>query len=458
MGEPTTPAELAAAFDALSRRVAALEAGSSGGWRVTLAAACPRAFLGEAVEVTARVVTGDGTPPPAGAAVTFAAVGARLRAAEGYALAAGGAVTVRSFADGTAGATVEVPLGAELWEEQRAALSGNLALLDPDAASPAAVAADLELLARLYRWESNLAFRQAVDVVFREYGGNLADPILRADPTSAWRYLDTTVVAFVHDEPAAAGSVRATAAVGVRFLDWLLPWFDAAQRIAAAEDELGGELRADVAAGGDAGRLLDGLYGRVQSFVDRQRGVVGELVGRQTAERTLRTFVDGAIAELPLETRAPLTRGLDGASRTIGQAGAAVFSGVMVARGEVRGQIAGAVGGLDATVSGLGTTVAGLGSEVSGLGSQVGEVRGSLAAKADAAALDTLRGDLGRSLATKADSAAINDLRTALDANLRMLVQRVPNFQVQRPEIFRPTQVEIPSGGPLFPGGVTHVP
>ena len=59
------------------------------------------------------------------------------------------------------------------------------------------------------------------------------------------------------------------------------------------------------------------MYGRIRDFVDDQRGLVGEFVGRKVAERSLTGVLDAGLADVPLATRAAFFPGAEAGTQLL---------------------------------------------------------------------------------------------------------------------------------------------
>lgn len=327
----TTDVDLIAELRELRQTVATLQAALARRHRIILHAERPQPFLGQPVKLVARVTDATGTPR-AGVPVIFSTTWGRLETGDGYALRQGASLTARTYPDGTARVTLLPRAAEDLTSAQQDSLIAMLARLDPQAAKPQEIAESLAGLVEQYRWKANRLFRQAVDVLFREFRDELVDTVNRRDLLGGWRYFEATV--FAHVPGVEDGSaVDATAAVSLRFKDWLGPWLETHLRLSPAENALVQELeRIKKKAGNEAATLLDGIYDRVRRFVDDQEGVVGQLVGQRVAESSIRRFATTAIDDLPRDVRNRLFRSLDVASRTVRTAGVHVLSEVGKAR------------------------------------------------------------------------------------------------------------------------------
>lgn len=313
------------------------------GYRITLRALQERPFLGQSVNLLARVTDREGRPR-IDMPVILTTTWGRLRTRQGLTVQEGRAVVAPTDGSGAARVVLLPPTAEDLTQIQQNTLETSLQLLDPAAATPHEAEEGLRELARQYRWDGNFGLRRAVDIYFRDFGQQLLNAVNPSDVTLAWRSFDATVLAYAPDEGA---GVQATAALPVRFLDWLEPWLNVYRRLAESESRLGQDLVDARQRHTEAGALLGRVYRRVREYVTDQPGRVGEVIGQRIAETQLRDFLDAATADLPSEAQIALYPALETASRTVGTAGAGVLAAVGQTRTELRKEIGDRVGKLD---------------------------------------------------------------------------------------------------------------
>lgn len=327
---PATSAALLHEVRALREQVKALQAALGGQYRVVLRALQERPFLGQTVNLVATVTEAGRGRPRIDAPLTFATTWGRLRAVEGVTIREGSSVTVRTDGDGMARVTLLPPTSEALLPVQQGTLETALRLLNRAADDPRAAKDGLRRLAEQYRWDGNPQLRQAIDIYFRDFGAGLLESINTLDHMLAWSYIDSTVLAHVRDgaeEGQEATAVHATAALSLRFKNWLGPWLETMQTVAQEESQLAEDL-ARAKEIEEAGTLLGEVYGRVRDFVSDQRGLVGDYVGRRVAQASLRDFLQTETGDLPKETRFAIFPTLDVASQTVASSGVNVLAAV----------------------------------------------------------------------------------------------------------------------------------
>ena len=309
--------------------------------RVVVRALQERPFLGQAVNVVATVTEAGGGQPLVDTPLTLTTTWGRLRAADGLDLREGNSVTTRTDGNGMARVLLLPPTAEDLHPVQQATLEVALRLLDPGAAGPRAIEDELQEIVRQYRWDGNPQLRRAIDIYFRDFGGGLLETLNDRDHMLAWSYLDSTVLAHVQDgagDGSGATVVNATAALSIRFKNWLGPWLETIQDVAQEESRLKEDLAGAIETE-ETGTLLGKVYGRVRDFVSEQRGVVGDYVGRRIAEDSLRKFLQKDIEKLPLSQQTAVFPALDVASHAVASSDTSVLDAVGQTHSDLRQEL-----------------------------------------------------------------------------------------------------------------------
>ncbi|HEY5865183.1 MAG TPA: hypothetical protein VI542_06465 [Candidatus Tectomicrobia bacterium] len=309
-------AQILEELQALREAVSALQAARDMHPRVRLHATPERPFLGQPVTITATVtrehLASIGVP------VTFMTHWGRLHVTAGYLTEQGSTVTTRTGLDGSASITLLPPTSEEMWREQQDALETALRALHPEAATPHDTLAGLQEMARQYRWHVHTSLRHAMDMYFRDFGQALRDVVNVRNMLDAWKYIDTTVVAYVPDHD---GGVQSSAVLRLRYKDWLGAWLQTYLDIDADASPLQNEFDNVKQRGGSAETLLDMMHTRVRDFLKNQQGLIDTYASRQIAARALRTFLNTGLGDIPAATRYQLTPALESVSTTIAAAG-----------------------------------------------------------------------------------------------------------------------------------------
>jgi hypothetical protein len=420
------PGELLREIAALRAEIRALR-GAHAPPRVTLRALQESPFLGQPVDVVVNVSEADGVRPRVDAPITLTAIGGRLRAVDGLSTVEGATVTVRTDGAGVARAVLLPLLSEELLPAQEDTLESALQLLSITAARPRETEEGLREMARRYRWDGNAFLRAAIDVYFRDYGSGLLETVNARDYLAAWLRVEVTVQAHVREDSTPgpeATTVQASAALTVRLRNWLGAWLEAIQTVTAGDARLEDEL-AGAADPENPGLLVGQVYGRVRDFMSAQRGLVGEYVGRRVAEDSLRSYVQGGIANLPAEQQLAVFPALDVASQTVKTGGTAMFVAVGQTRTELQKEISKRIDTSfeDILQNGVFTELA---ARVEGVESQ-------LQTKADLTAVNSLRQEFDTRLQTKVDSNVFLDFQRNVDVRLesRLAVDTFNSFQQQ---------------------------
>jgi hypothetical protein len=448
-GSPGIPEGLLRELQVLRREIRALGGGAGAPPRIRLRALQPHPFLGQAVNLVAHVTEADGRRPRPDAPVTLLAVGGLLRAVDGPTVRQGQSVTTRTDGAGMARVALVAATGEELLPVQHDSLQVALQRLAPGAATPREAEEALTELARAYRWDGNVFLREAIDILFRDFGSGLLESVNTRDHLGAWRHLEVVVVAHLRDEARYEGdgtTIDASAAHGVRMRNWLGPWLELMQRVAREESTLAVDLERAAEAEADAS-VLGRVYRGIQAFLHEQRGLVGEHVGRQVAERSLLDFAQTGIAGLPAGLQAAVLPALDVASTTVARGGTPMVAVLRQARTELHDEmdrrLPGVVGDVSGLIGGMAQRVATLESELArkldgaAFAGFQREVELSLERRPTSEALQRLEQELGRRLEGKADAATLQTLSATLEARVGRLQTTLGRLDQQVLDLLR---------------------
>jgi hypothetical protein len=394
LGTSEPQATLVQEVRALRETVEVLQSALGTRHRATLISLRDQPFLGQPVTIVATVTDIRGATPRVGAPVTFAASWGRLRSVGDLTVQQGGTVTARTGADGTARVTLLPPTSEDLPEPQQRSLETMLRLLDAGALTPRDTGPGLREMVRRYRWEANVDFRRAVDVYFRDFRHRLLDTVNHRDYTRAWSYFDATVTMYVRGDVSET-AVQATAAHTLHFKDWLAPWLETYLELSESESTLGDDLQDAKERGGEAGPLVQDIYGRVREFVAGERGLVGEYAGRKVAGASLGRFLESDLGDLPLEDRIALFPALKVAADTVDTAGLNVLTAVGQTRAEVRQEFTDKIGRVDT-------------AGIHALATRLQDVEMQLSVKVDATEFDGFRSEISDGLAAKVDRTSFD--------------------------------------------------
>jgi hypothetical protein len=366
---------------------------------VTVRALERHRYLGQPVSIVATVTAGSDRAPVVDAPVTFATTWGVLSPTALNAPPRATTVTTRTAHDGAATIKLLPPISPDLLAPQRAQLIQALDLLDPTAATPRELELGLSWLANIYRWETNVDLRRAIDIAVRDLRPDLLDGINERDVLDAWEYVDALVTVYVQgQDPAASGGLIQSAAVlPVRCKDWLGPWVQIYRQVSFAANRLSDNL-AWLATGQEApARVSDRVYDRIRAHLVDQPGLIGEHTGRAIASDAIRAFLHTGAAELPPITQAALSRSLVETTSGVSE-GAAVLSAVGTLRADVREDVAAK-------------------ADVFELTSLAESVDGKLEAKVDLGTFEEFRVDATTAFASKVDTSALDTaLATKVDA------------------------------------------
>jgi hypothetical protein len=339
MSTDLSPARLKQEIEELRGLVAGLRAALSARLQVTLRAGERHRFLGQPATFTATVTTGPDRAAAVDVPVTFVTSWGHLTPANLNAPGRGTTITVRTTASGTATVKLRPPVSSDLLVPQQETLQQTLDLLDPTAATPGDLALGLTWLANLYRWQTNVDLRRAIDIYVRDLGHDPLDPINERNALEAWSYVDALVTAFVQDD--SGGAIEGAAAAPARFKDGLGPWLQTYRQLAATTSRLPGNL--DWLAQGQErpGQVTDRVYQRIRTHVADQPGLIGERTGRTVAENAIRTFLQGDTEKLSPAVKVGLYPSLGDAESVVSAGSGAVLNAVGGLRADFTQEVAG---------------------------------------------------------------------------------------------------------------------
>jgi len=245
------------------------------------------------------------------------------------------ALTTRTDTDGTITLTLVPPTTVNLLDVQQAALLSMLNTLDPTAQTPAQVAAALETMSRQYRWEAAVDFRDAVDIYFHNFCGEILNTINQKDYLQEWEFINSTIFAFTansQSEEEAGTSVLGSGVATLKYRNWIGPWLETYLKLTENESALSRQLKDAAQPDVDSSSILDNVYDQVNDFLGKHPGKVGQVVGQKVADGSLRDFTVSTLTTLPLATQTSLLPGIQSASTTVTKSGALQFKDVVQIR------------------------------------------------------------------------------------------------------------------------------
>jgi predicted nuclease with TOPRIM domain len=377
---------------------------------VTLRPVLPRTYLGQRLSLVVEVTRMPDERPARDVPVTLLTSWGRIASVDGFSTQQDPSVTLRTGVDGTCRATLIAVTDEPVRWEQQVALDAVLESLDPGAQTPREVEGQLAEIARRYRVTENTSLRGAIDIYFKFHARARLDAINAVDPLSAWPIENATVVAHVQEGLGAEplSTVGATAVHTVAFRNWLPAWLALYRDRARSESGLSGQLGDLLAAGSNASYVLPSAYRRIQQYVAGEWGMVGELVGREIAEKTIEDFVRTGLPDIPIESRLAIRDGLGAASSTIKMPGGRnLLQSLSQTQAVARSTSA-------ATETGLQASLQNLNAQLSQISGSVSRLDGDLATLHDtvAVSLPRLQADL------ETTTEAMNNLRFTMDTTL----------------------------------------
>ena len=334
-----TESELLQEIESLRETVEELKAVLSASSRVTMQAIQQGPFLGQPVTIIVTAMEGRGNSPRVNVPITVTTTWGRLRVAAQSEVELNNTVTAHTDLNGRVEVILAPPTTEEILDLQQAALEAELSMLDSNANTPTETQAAFQEMARKYTWEAEADLRDAVNIYFRDFRNKLFNTINTRDFMQQWLYFDSTVIAYAIDDRDEPGSlVQGTALLTLKFKDWIGPWLEAYLKLAEAENTLESGLK-ETARKGSRADAMNEVYGRVTEFLEGHPGVVGEYVGRRTAEKVLTSFAATDLAEVPSEVKVFLNSATMSATTELSRGNIRHLTGLFQSRSAVEDEM-----------------------------------------------------------------------------------------------------------------------
>ncbi len=347
--------------------------------QLSLRALQSQPFLGQPINLVATALDLEGSRPRIDIPITLTTTWGILRSIEGQTVREGVSLTTRTGADGDAQVLLIPPTSEQLTDIQQSTLELALANLDSHAITPRDIEEELRDLVTQYRLESNVQLREAMDIYYREFGHPLFDNINVRDFLHSWPMIEATVLAYVADdtdEGLGKTSVRSMAFHPVLFKNWLGAWTQTFSTQSESTSTLGNDLNELGQRGGEFGGLLNGFHTKINNFLTRQHGLVGEYIGKRVVQNSLHTFLNTHIQQLPIETQSDLFPVLDVTSRTLVTAGTSVLASLGQARENLRKEFTSSVSNVETKLGAINTQFVEVNSQLRNVTSKVGAFDG----------------------------------------------------------------------------------
>lgn len=380
---PTTPAtpatldvtQLSEQVESLRQQVALLQQQVQRP-QVVLQASRPAPFLGQTVMLSGTVTDAAGTPQ-IGVSVVVATTWGRLQSRDRLLTEQGTSLVVTTGAEGRFSLDLLPATSEDLLAVQQEALEQFLARLDATAPTPRQTEADLREMAHLYQWDVNHAYRQALDIYFRDFGDGLLESVNVRDYLQQWDYLEATVTAYL-PKPGST-TVESLGVMMVPFKQWLGPWLEVFLTVSQAQNPLPNILVA-LETTSQFGNLQEGVYRQVGNYIDQQSGLVGAYIGRKVVENTLQSFLLEGSGDGDVAVRAILAPALKTASTLLASGGVSGLQSVVQTRRDLKLEVGTQIESSGLAVGDLTERVAGIATQVSGLQTTVGSFDGRVGA------------------------------------------------------------------------------
>ena len=261
--------------------------------------------------------------------ITVATSWGELTATNNLQIISNNVVVARTSDAGLVELRLRVRFQAPLSNAQRLALELAAADLPLKAPWPTAAGAQLSDLVERYRAPGSDDLREAIDAAFREYGASVELAQHRGQALAQWPLLPVSVVCFVHDEDDERGHrhlALATHTVTVR--NWLPAFLATFEHDVAGDKGLDRELRRAPRDQADSKVFLNDVFISVQSFLNTERGELGQSIRTRAAQDQMQQFLQSDVTGLPAEAQIAAATGVHEASRTIGEGGLTLFKAV----------------------------------------------------------------------------------------------------------------------------------
>lgn len=383
---------------------------------IRLTAINPGALLGQLSLLIAELKDSEGRPL-VNRELTLVTTWGRVEGRVGVRSVEGNSITVLSDHLGLCKVRVAAAPGEQLSPVESASLGSALALLGTPGDSPRDSLAELTELARRYRAESGIALRRAVDVYYRRYGDTSLTSV-PIDSLASWPSIGITVVAWLTPEPGEPTTQIPTGLLRLHQRNWFYAWLWAYRQLLESESTLGaslGDVRSTERSGG---AILGDLFGRVGSFVESQRGLVGQELGQGYAATQLNGFLQTSLTKLPAAERVRVITGVTAGVHSL-DSNVKQFAAFSGSRTDLNVRIDSQVKGIDSV------------SQLDALDSRIAKIERDAvttddmnrlraeiladAARATDLKIETLEEGFNRDLATKADTSRVDVIDRQVD-------------------------------------------
>lgn len=447
-GRPTyaPPADLAVSVQrhllrelhTLCEQVNLLKSAVGALYHVRLQLAEPNAFAGQLVVIIAKVTDALDGAPKVGVPLTVVTTCGTLRSFTGFGVREGNPITVQTDVDGTVKVIMTSPLFEQMSGRQQAVLESALGLLDGNAENPTETASGLAEMVRQYCVERNTDLRRAIDINFLAKREKLLETPNPRDYMNAWSYTDALILAYVGNGGEFRNQDTAVPGLGmltVHLKEWVGPWYQTYIGILESESKLGEEIDDIKQRGGSANALSDRILSRARSYVGRQRGMVGELIGQKISEKSIRQFLGTGVVDLSLETRLSLFPLLTSAASDISTLGTGALRPLSQARTDIQKEMNSKLSEVNSTLTENVDTITGqIGTLETQLAGKVdvSEFNNALAGKVDAATFEGFQAQVNESLQSKVETANFNQFKVEMNAAMENKVDNTTIDQYSR--------------------------
>lgn len=329
-------------------------------YRISVEPPAASPWVGQEITIVVRVYSTANNRPVANAPVTFESGDMMLGTQFGYQVRQGRVVTSHTGVDGSIHLRLRTLFEEYLSIDQQIALREALRDIDSEAAAPRDIESQLLRLVDQYEDTRNKHLRAAVDIAYRSSINRVANTINQQDYLYRWFfhtgllriYINQDAEAISHDFTKPVPVFDATATqVGLYHIpwkEWLLPWYQLFwQRIKGAD--LRESFKAAKERPQSEARVTAEVLGNAYSFVAKQKGIVGEAIGKQIVDKEIKRFLSKEVDDYTPTTQQSLYPSLIVAGASLSTANAGTLALVNQSRADVEVNLDTKVGELNAS-------------------------------------------------------------------------------------------------------------
>jgi len=273
-------------------------------------------FLGQSVPLTVQVTDGIGNPL-SNQFVLLTTSWGKLQSRNKLINQTGTSLSLRTDPSGQIQISLQPATSEDLLANQTEVLSLLLGLLNATASTPQQDRSALNEMVQIYRWNTNYAYQQAVDIYFKNFGQGLLEAVNVRDYLADWQYVEATICAHVQPDAgsdetldtAQSSEILSSGALRLPIKNWLGAFLEVLLSAATNDSNLPHQINVATKKG-EQGAIVDGVFQEVETYLTGQRGFVDDYVRRKVAKDSLNAFLETEVETLSLEDRLVVTPAL----------------------------------------------------------------------------------------------------------------------------------------------------